>query len=350
MRIGIMTFHWATNYGAVLQAYALVKLLHQMGYDAEDIDYVPSRVMRKLRFFDVYLRRFQNIKRAAKFRSFRKKYLTVSDETYRSRKALDQIGNTYDAVITGSDQIWNESFLMTAEKEPVLSYFLDFIPNDVKRISYAASFGTNEFSENLRRFAIPALRRFDVISLREENAVQMLAQEGINASVVCDPTLLLEPEDYEPIVQDGVTKPVTLFNFILRRGQESSVKTEEYARTQLFCGKPNIGQGIVTVQQWLWLLKNCEYVVTDSFHCVVFAILFHKPFVAVNDRSCSMNARIRTLTEYLGLTDRVIEEYDVEKIDRLVRERDIRWDSVDEARRGWAAKSAADLSRWLEDK
>ncbi len=348
MKIGVMTFHWATNYGAALQAYALVQHLRQSGYDAEDINYLPKRAMRRLRFFDFYLRRFTNIKRAGKFKSFRKRFLTVSEKTYACHKDLCKIGTTYDAVIAGSDQIWNESFLLTAEKVPTPSYFLDFVPEKVLRISYAASFGTNELTEMLLKYGVPELKNFYAVSVREENAVQMLQQAGVSAVTVCDPTLLIEPQDYATIVaatNDCIKTDV--FNFMLRKGR-SSDDTEKYVINECFPNASNLGNGILTVEQWLWKLMNCDFVVTDSFHCTVFAILFHKPFIAVNDRDCSMNARIKTLTRRLGLEDRVVDAFNPEKIRKIVEFEAIDWDSVDEKRHQWAKESAQFLREHLK--
>lgn len=348
MKIGVMTFHWATNYGAVLQAYALVKYLCQSGHDAEDINYLPKRIMRRLRFFDFYLRRFTNIKRAGKIKSFRKKFLTVSKKNYGCHKDLCNMGAAYDAVIAGSDQIWNDSFLTTAEKTVTPSYYLDFVPENVPRLSYAASFGTNELTRNILEYGIPELRKYRWVSVREENAVSMLRQAGISAAAVCDPTLLLEPEDYAPITAAvGRGRKTDVFNFMLRKGRSSSDNTEKFVLSECFPHGTQLGSGILTVEQWLWKLKHCDFVVTDSFHCAVFAILFHKPFLAVNDKDCPMNARIRTLTRRLGLEHRVVEAFEPERIRQITGSMDIDWAGVDEKRRQWAGESARLLQTHL---
>lgn len=349
MKIGVMTFHWATNYGAVLQSYALVKCLKEMGYEAEDINYLPRETMLKLRFFDLYLRRFANIKRSSIFKKFRKNVLTVSKKTYGSNRTLHGITNEYDAIITGSDQIWNKSFLMTAEKKPTPSYFLDFVPENVLRISYAASFGSNELSEEVKKYGLPELRKFHAVSVRENNAVGLLGAEGIPAKAVCDPTLLLEPASYAEIIKPlDENDRVELFNFMLRTGRDSTDKTNQYMVDSLFAGKKSLGEAIIPVEDWLWKLKNSDFVVTDSFHCVVFSIIFHKPFLAINDKNCAMNARIRTLTERLGLAHRVLEEYDTEKIRKIVADQEFDWKSVDEKRRAWADESKEFLIQSLK--
>ena len=117
-----------------------------------------------------------------------------------------------------------------------------------------------------------------------------------------------------------------------------------------FSGKTNLGQGDLEVEQWLWKLKHSDFVITDSFHCTVFAILFHKPFLAVNDKDCSMNARIKTLTRRLGLEHRVIDTYDPERIRQIMADTEFDWDAVDEKRKEWAAESAAFLENALTRK
>ena len=351
MKVGVITFHWATNYGAVLQSYALVKHLNNLGYEAEDINYVPRRIKLRLRFFDLYLRRFNNIRRESKFKSFRKKFLKVSKKTYKNNNSLHKITNEYDAVITGSDQIWNESFLTTAEKKPTLSYFLDFVPENVIRMSYAASFGTNTLTQAHKTFALNELEQFDAISVREQNAVDMLKAQGINAVTVCDPTLLIDVGEYECIAQEAKDKSkVELFNFMLRQGRESTDKTLDYVLNEALKGKTNLGQGIMPVEDWVWKIKNSDFVVTDSFHCMVFALLYHKPFIAVNDKNCSMNARINTLAQRMGVTERVIDSFDAKRIDQLIENTAIDWEFVDNAKNEWACESTEFIKNSLNIK
>lgn len=342
-KIGVLTFHWAANYGAVLQAYALLKYLNDNGYDAEDVDYRPLRVMAKLKFFELYLRKIENIKRSLKINTFPKKFLKLSKHKYYNYSELHRTNGKYDVLICGSDQIWNESFLMTAEKNPVPSYYLGFADDKTERISYAASFGTNALSENLKKYGVAELKKYSAVSVREENAVELLKNEGVDAVAVCDPTLLVEPEDYYAIT-DSCKKcdKVDVFNFMLRKGRESTDKTDMYVRNK-YSDKKLFNNRIVTVEQWLYSIKNSDFVVTDSFHCTVFSILFHKPFLAINDINCPMNARIRTLTQKLGLEDRVLEAYDEEKIESIISQSSIDWESVDKRRRDWANNSAVFL-------
>lgn len=343
MKIGVLTFHWANNYGAVLQAYALTTYLRQSGHEAELIDYVPRRTVRVTRLFNIYKMRFNELRKTQIFKRFQRQ-LPLSAKTYHTHKELYRAGAHYDAVIAGSDQIWNKSFLMRAEKRPTPSYYLDFVPPNVRRLSYAASFGTNELTEGMRRYGVAELRHFDAVSVRESNAVEMLAQEGIAAVLVCDPTLLWSAKEYEPIMEkEEACDRVNVFNFMLRTERKSSVRTQEYVLNHCFEGASHLGAKPITVGKWLRQIQNCDFVVTDSFHCTVFAILFHKPFLAINDRNCSMNSRISTLTRRLGLQHRVIDEYNPERIREIVQAQDIDWAYVDEQRKLWAEDSAAFL-------
>ena len=149
------------------------------------------------------------------------------------------------------------------------------------------------------------------------------------------------------MARETVRNRVDVFNFMLRTTRESSRLTQAYALEHCFAGRSHMGRAPIAVGHWLRKLQQCDFVVTDSFHCVVFAILFHKPFLAVNDRDCPMNARIKTLTQRLGLEHRVVEEYDPERIEQIVRAQDIDWEYADEQRRLWAAESATFLQENL---
>lgn len=350
-KIGIITFHWAANYGAVLQAYALQKCLEQFKVSVEDINYLPKRNMMTLTFFDLYLRRFENIKKAKVVKKFRNKYLRLSSEHYFTNADLFKCQNKYDYVITGSDQIWNESFMMTAEKKVTLSYYLNFISDNNKRISYAASFGTNTITANIENFGIPELKKFKAVSVREENAVSMLNRYGINAFFVCDPTLLIPPENYDYIIKNRTDdRTVNIFNYLLRRGRESSDLTEKYIIQDIFKDMSHLDKKILRVEDWLWKIKSCDLVLTDSFHCTVFAILFHKPFISINDKNCSMNARIQTLCKRLGLEHRILEYYDENKIKEIIKNDNINWKEVDKKIKEWSRESIKFLLNALEIK
>lgn len=347
MKAGILTFHWAGNYGAVLQAYALQKFLKSNKVDAEDINYLPSRCIWMLRVFDVINHRFcKNMAKSMVCKRFVRKWLAVSNQSYHSYVDLKKSATKYEAFITGSDQVWNQSFLMTAEKQPTLSYYLDFVPTEKKRLSYAASFGTNTLQDEIIKYGIPALKKYDFVSVREENAVDMLYAHGVDATVVCDPTLLLDRKDYESLLSSD-NKRVELFDFILRDKLESSKRTIAYLQQGAYQGKSMLKNSVKEVTEWIRLIRDCDVVVTDSFHCTVFAILFHKHFIAINDVKSGMNARINTLCGKLGLENRILDHYDPNEIDRLLADKQYDWDEVDRKRIEWAKASGEKLLKAL---
>lgn len=343
MKVGVLTFHWAGNYGAVLQAFALQRFMMNNKIEVEDINYLPRRCIWNLRFFDIINHRFRkNMKKSIVCSRFVRKFLSVSKEQYHSYSDLEKCSSNYDAIITGSDQIWNESFLMTAEKKPTLSYYLDFMPPSKKRISYAASFGTNSLSEGIVAYGLQALKKFNFISVREENAVDMLREHGIKATAVCDPTLLIEPSEYEKIMKKTSLK-MDMFDFILRDELRSSTATIQYLQNGAFKEKVYLNNRILDVTEWLQAIRDCHVVVTDSFHCTVFAIIFHKHFIAINDEKSGMNARINTLCHKLGLENRILTHFDTKEIDKLVVDDKYNWDEVDSRRKKWASRSGGIL-------
>ena len=164
MKIGTITFHWANNYGAVLQAYALQQFLKNEGYDTEIIDYKPAKLYFRELIRDAIFNR-KNLTKRRKIRKFVKKHIYLSDKiAYQSNK-VSKI-NAYDTVICGSDQIWN-----AVQANPV--FFLDFVKNK-KRISYAASMGNTKIPEDQQNRFRQLINNFDTISVREQECAEAI--------------------------------------------------------------------------------------------------------------------------------------------------------------------------------
>ena len=200
-KIGIITFHWAANYGAVLQAYALQQFLLKHGYDAEIIDYRPGRVLAiqtwcSIRNNDHALREKRRC-----IQKFRTKELVLSKKRFYFCRGLKKVFTNYSILISGSDQVWNESFALGAEGKPTLSYFLQGAPAKVKRLSYAASFGTEHVSDRYKVVTEKELRQFQAISVRENSGKKIIESYGLKAAVVCDPTQLVGKEDYDKLLE-----------------------------------------------------------------------------------------------------------------------------------------------------
>lgn len=325
MKIGILTFHWASNYGAVLQAYALQKFLEQMGNDVEIIDYYPSRYKKNLLylFSSKRIRRVPEhlleIRKERKIVPFRDEMLKKTSY-YPSNNALKKAEFNYDCVICGSDQIWNESFLQCGEGKKTCTYFLDFVKSGVVKASYAASFGTVQYAEELKNDLKRMLHDFDFISVREYTGLDILKDVGIDHTCVTpDPTLLLDPACYmQHVTPDHNEK--NAFVYMLHEKKRDAIPLVHYAKKSDFAIREC---GIIGIRQWLSAIFNSDLVITNSFHGVVFSVLFHRPFVAILIDGSGMNDRIVTLLNKLGLQERIFNG------DTSIIDKEINWNDID---------------------
>ncbi|MEG2081169.1 MAG: polysaccharide pyruvyl transferase family protein, partial [Oscillospiraceae bacterium] len=328
-KIGTITFHWATNYGAIMQAYALQKYLKSIGKETEIIDYLPLSVNTIQKTNKLINREFSFFLKERKLNEFRKNELVLSKRRYKSNKSLFKCAKDYDAIICGSDQIWNESFTTTAERKTTLSYFLNFADN-VKKIAYAVSFGTDKLSEKMKSIITPELEKFTKIGVRENTGKEILSDLNINSDVVLDPTLLLSQDDYNKLLENK-TMPKTqkVFSYIIHNNQTTAVKISNYLKTKF---KEDANDNYYDVNcglyEWLYYIKNAEIVATNSFHGVVFSIIFNTPFIVVPVENSGMNDRVVTLLSSLGLEDRIVSETNNTLVDKLLCEK-INWTAVE---------------------
>lgn len=336
MKIGILTFHWATNYGAVLQCYALQEYLKSLGNEVEIINYKPhlfdDNVFTFLRFrkflhIGDYL---NNCKKEAALNDFRSSRLHQTERIYAC-KDMAYIANRYDAIVSGSDQVVNPSFLLNGEGKGTVSptYFLGFL-FDGKRIGYALSFGCVKYPQECVEIAKPFMAKFDKISTRETTGVKIVKAMGRNdAVVVPDPTLLLSSTEYEKLANDSqVNNFPEIYCFFIRHIAERKqvLKSLTLKGSMLW----NNEDGDYTLEGWLAKIKHANFVITDSFHCIVMCLKLHTPFAVVTELegNTGMNDRLFTLLGLLDLEYRIVYKGDVSKIKSIVNT-DINWDSVD---------------------
>ena len=321
MKIGIITFHRSTNYGAQLQAYALRRFLSLAGHDASVIDYWPDYRREREQLFSlselrelkasakiVYLLtrlltciRFLKRRRAA--RSFAEKHMNISKE------------GSVDVVVYGSDQIWRK-FQRTTFRgyDPVY-----FGQNDVvakRRITYAASMGPVSFeSESDKAFFKKSLPNFDAISVRESGLQTMLAEEfSLAAAKVCDPTLLLSAKDWSGLIDKRYVPayPYILYyrlnpnstadRFVERLSGTMKMKVIEFRGKIPFMHYGRRYRLAAGPQEFLSVLNGAQYVVSTSFHGVALSIRLHRQFYFVSKEK---NAnRAMSLLSDLGLQHR----------------------------------------------
>ena len=334
MKIGILTLPLNTNYGGILQAYALQTVLERLGHEA----YLIEMRRRKLRMpiwkapFAYAKRIFRNI-RGQRWPIFYEQKLNVempiirqhTDKfisKYLKRKVYGNFSDIketdYDAIIVGSDQIFRAAFL---HKDIVHSY-LDFAVGwNIKRIAYAASFGTKEW-EYSKKQTIECgklIKLFNAVSVREASGIILCSKYfGIKAEHVLDPTLLLDRVDYVELFKATNTprSQGNLLCYILDKTIEKNCIIDEIAKgLNLIPFNVKSESDLVSdllvkriqppMEQWLRGFYDAEYVVTDSFHACVFSILFKKPFIVIANERRGL-ARIMSLLTVFGLEDRLV--------------------------------------------
>lgn len=325
MKIGVITFHWAANYGAVLQAYALCSYLNSLGHEAEIINYFPPKYKKTVlrafltRHVTSIPQRIRDISKQKKIENFRKNNMKRT-EYFSSGNIIKAKAPVYDCYICGSDQIWNMSFLRYGERKRTYTYFLDFAPENKVLASYAASFGTTQYADDLKDDLKQKLQRFDFISVREETGINILSELGFrNVCIVPDPTILLTKNYYEKFVKVLDREKDYAYSYMLH-GRENDAD-------MIFSNLSNKGISIVScdnngVENWLTDIYYCKFVVTNSFHGVVFSVIFEKPFAAVLIKGSGMNDRIITFLKKIGLQDRIFDG------DTAILDKSIDWKQV----------------------
>lgn len=349
MRIGILTLPLHTNYGGILQAYALQTVLKRMGHNVRLLEEEHNFKLPLWRAPIVYSKRIlKNIlgrpcpilyeKKLAQelpvirqnTDCFIKQYINV-----REVKNFHEVKNDdYDVIIVGSDQIWRPKYFPKIEHA-----YLDFTNGwNVKRIAYAASFGTNEweYTPEQTETCSSLLKKFDAVSVREESAVALCKNHlEVEAKHVLDPTMLLLKEDYIQLFEVAGTpkSPGTLLCYILDESQEVLSFIETVAQKKSMVpfrvnskvenrNAPLLERVQPPVEQWLRGFYDAEFVITDSFHACVFAILFNKPFIALGNKKRGMS-RFSSLLNMFGLQDRLISSLDEYNADC-----DVEWDKI----------------------
>lgn len=337
MKIGILTFHWATNYGAVLQCYALQKHLESMGHEAKIINYKPRQYDDNISTF-LRFRKFLNLreyinsrKKESALCKFRNEYLHQTKRVYQC-KDMASLASQFDIIVSGSDQVVNPSFLLSGEGRGIVTptYFLGF-PFKGKRIGYALSFGCVTYPEKAREIAEEYIKDFDIISVREKTGVDIVKSMGRDdAIVVPDPTLLIESRFYHQLADNHINSNQNqyIYSFFIR-----NIAERKNAICNILKGKHilwNNEDGDYTMQGWLNKIKHSEFVVTDSFHCVVMCLKLHKPFVVIteNNGNVGMNDRLYTLLGNIGLDNRIIYKGNINQINNLL-EKEINWNCID---------------------
>lgn len=316
MKIGILTFHEADSYGAVLQAYALQQTLLSFGAQSEFVQIqmpvktepaaAPAAPAAAL-----FARRIQaeGKKRENLFAAFRQAHMHIS----RPYQPTEDIDGDFDSFIAGSDQIWNFR-IPNADAR----YFLPFAKPE-KRNSYAASFGADDLPEKAKNWAAKQLSMFQQISVREESGCKIVESlTGKRAEVCLDPTLLPDRAQWEALTCQEDTEPYVLLfllkydDVLLTKAKAEADKRGIALRTVTAAFMPQLGMSAwntTGVTDWLSAIRNAQCVFTNSFHGMVFSMIFGRSFHVqrLTGELTSRNGRLEELLSFLELSQALEE-------------------------------------------
>lgn len=362
MKIGVLTQPLHDNYGGLLQAYALKEVLRKLGHDVVIINrekpmpkkwrLIASKVKSFLHGQRSYRKQYLSISQrkiiSKNTNKFREEYIPEQSKLIISNSKMKSLNkDNFKAIIVGSDQCWRPIYSPKIE-----NYFLDFIDNiyKIKRISYAASFGTSdwEFSAKQTRKCKKLLENFDAVSVREKSGINLVRDHlGRNdATHVLDPTMLLYKVDYEEMIeQENLHESKgDLKVYILDQTREKNElvkRIEKHLNLNAFevMPKSRVHGNLVNNTnirdfqypnpiQWIKGFKDAKFVVTDSFHGTVFSIIFNVPFIAIGNKNRGI-ARFQSILEILDLSDRLVVNLNDLDLENLLN-KDINWEAINE--------------------
>lgn len=386
-KIAIVSCYFQPNYGSMLQAYATQEILNQLEVPNETINieglrgeikkakmnYFMSRIFSwdviqdKLGYVKIAFEKKKNkelagniSKRNQLFDEFSKRVFNVSEQ-YSSLKQLGEASKKYSAFLVGSDQLWLPSNIAADY------YTLNFVDPSVRKISYATSFGVSALPKKQADIAKQFLPKINYLSVREKSGQKLIKSlTGLDAELVCDPTLLLTRQQWDNLIEnERIIKEPYIFCYFLGDNQlsrkcaaalrkKTGYKIVALQQIDMFIksdeGFADIAPYDIDPAGFVNLIRNAEFVCTDSFHGTVFSIINQKQFYTfrrfVEHTTMSTNSRIDSLLSVLGLEHRIINSQDEFKNQRSVS---ISYDSVDEELSSFRKKSICFLKKSIED-
>lgn len=332
MNICTITCQNADNHGARLQAYALAEYLRQQGHTVRVIDYRPDYMTfrgtmwfwpgKSLKGWAKLLLqagdRRRDLQRHRAFVEFSERYIPLTPTIYNSAADLQADAPEADLYICGSDQIWNTTFRNGTDP----AYYLDFGTPATRRISYAASFATDALVSGTEAFVSDHLRRLDAISVRERSALDILGSLHLQGTYVLDPVFLLPASHWAAITDQwaertGTAAPTGKRYILVQdfmRSREIRAVAQRLARlhgAEIWQVSPHplrYGQRFFRTagpEEFLWLIRHAECVVSNSFHVTAFSLLFQRDVYVVNRRD-GLNNRMADVLRRFGIEQRLV--------------------------------------------
>ena len=336
MKIKTITCHDVYNYGASLQAYALMKYLQNQEHEVEIIDYKPEYLCGRYNFWHInpeskyynlckknkfvhFLYGIKNLKdtfrtfkRKKKFDLFKKEYLSVTSNAYHSNEELKNNIPDADLYIAGSDQIWNTS--SCNGKDP--TFYLDFIQDKAKKATYAASFGISQIQEEWRSFVKAMIQNIGHVSVREETGLKILEDLGLNGEVVLDPVFLLDKKEWTNLICNQYSEKYLLVYDFLHNDSELETLAITIARKNNWkiysindynpIGYANKNISNAGPIEFLEYINSAQMIISSSFHATAFSILLNKEFYVFKLKGYTNSSRITDLLSKLNILNRFI--------------------------------------------
>lgn len=331
MKIGIITMHKVLNFGSALQAYALQRVLDNNGYDSEIIDYdfpprspTLDRLNTTVRFWIYQLRTGTFFEKSKKryFKQFYKRFFRLSSKRY-NKQTVARVNNIYDVFLTGSDQVWNPTWI-----KDDTTFLLSFAADDKPKCSYASSFAISKIPDKYKSVYKRYLCRYHHISVREKSGVDIVKDLiGKKPGLVLDPTLLLTDKDYQELscqsriqiegpyilvyMLSYMYNPFPDVNNIVRMVHERMGGKVVYLGSGKFSAysKDCICVDNLGPCEFISLIENASFVITSSFHGTAFASIFNKPLISTVKSLDDTDGRMPTLLSLIGGEYSIVEYY-----------------------------------------
>lgn len=319
MKVATITYSWAQNWGAVLQAYALVEYLNSIGHEAKLIDYreFDNKLISTVKSIPDGIVDLLTIpaskKRIDRYNEFRKNALKLTSKC-NTIDELKKLNKDFDAFVTGSDQVWNVGLGVCKD------FYLEFADEQKKRISYAPSFGVTSIPEEHKKDTIEGINNIQALSVREESGKKIIADlTGREATVVLDPVFLLTKEQWREVSKSAGQKekyifvyPTQITSKLKNAVKELKKKTGLKVVSPFYIPGCEVAKDIGP-REFIDYIANAEYVVASSFHATAFSLIFNKKLIVITHNMTG--SRTTDLLTRVGMESCIIS--DVKEVETL---------------------------------
>ncbi|WP_416448237.1 polysaccharide pyruvyl transferase family protein [Leeuwenhoekiella sp. A2] len=375
MKIGIITF-WESNnnYGQILQLFAMQTILKRMGHEpflikyhrvppVEQIDFLTKlkniNLLRsiKYRLQAPVRKKSLLLDEKRSFSNFKNEFICFGEKDYYNLNALQNDPPKADAYITGSDQVWNHTFKVSAE-----AFLLGFGAKSIKRIAYAASYGVKAQDGLTQHMFKKYLENFSGISVREKSGLELTKKLGFKANWVLDPTMLFTAKQWIELLKlgdigdsPGVKKDQIFMymlgnseikdkeKFIIHAKQKTDFKIIHATANNDFTGN-----AYPTIPEWIYYISTSKLVITTSFHGMIFCILNNTNFIVLPNTGHAegMNERIESMLNFLGMGDHIMTCFSHKQFEAILK-KEINWEDINQDLLKWREESILFLTEKL---